>query len=248
MNSMTNFFSEKRRLFTFLVLAIVVLAIPLTVILSGKQQEIRQRAEGEQLKLYFTDNADPANSELKTFAISSGENKRFSLWLDPQGQSITGFDISIFAKNLNLSDIAPSTDAQKFDISIAENFTPDQNESSYRLAKFYTGEEIFNQKLHLLDFSVYALYNSNARSFGIKNANITGLSSKDYLSAEKPSLSTFASAKIEAPTPTSTPAPACNYDNKPDGCGSTSQWCYSGNVPVAALDFSTVIRRKDVRY
>lgn len=173
MNFMTNFFSGKKKLFAFLFLVVIALAIPLTVFVSQKQQTIKQRAAPLE-QLSFT---------------KSGETA--SLALSTENNGLTGFDITFSSDNpiSPQSIILPSNIQNNFGQElINKQVSCDNGKFCYRIARIINlgGAPVptDNGRLDIADFT-------NVKDQGdikVVSAAVTSISGEVTLSSN-PSLS-----------------------------------------------------------
>src|SRR3989338_1268060 len=87
---MFNNLTKKNKILLITAAVLFVIAIPLTIIQSLNPQQIRQRASGEDVSVYFTkkDSALP----LVNGSLASGQSDNLSLWIDTNkfGMDVSG--------------------------------------------------------------------------------------------------------------------------------------------------------------
>lgn len=210
---MINFHNiSKKKIFGFVFIVVLLVIIPLTVFIAQKQQETRQRASGEQTTLSFADEAGNSVSQLSFLTDSVISSRVVSLYLDTQGETASGFDITLKAIGENPLCgfrtgsgqcstfenycIEQTDDAHKFNIEVLN--TVKDNGKTFRFAKVNTNaSEIIQGRLKLLQYRA-----GRAQcNIVVENATITSPTSTNALSTTKPTLSI-----VEiTPTPTSVP-------------------------------------------
>lgn len=106
----------------FMVALLLVAAIPLTIFLVQRQQELRQRAAGEQASFYFT--TPNGTTPLVTVATDAGQSLTLNLFLDTGTNTINGFDVTVATTgDLTFSQLVEGPDAARFPTKVFGDIT-----------------------------------------------------------------------------------------------------------------------------
>lgn len=209
---MLNFFSEKKRLLTFLAVILILIAIPLTVIISKQQQQIKQRASGQQISLYFTSSRNCNAPLTSPINLTINQLTPLSLCLSnttEYSSGISGFDITLSASaniSLTFQSVTASADADRFGSTPPPQILS-QNKA-IRLTRIITNDNILDSPLRILDFTLLSTIAENG-SITIPTPKIVSLTQDALLTVDNTALSynsTLSSPTIP-PTPTPTLAP-----------------------------------------
>lgn len=121
MNNLKHLFNSKKKIFTFIIILVIAAVLPLTILLSQKQQEIRQRASTQSCLVdiakckwdpvsnadsYIVSITDSSGLTIKTETVSSTVNE-----LDFPIQAGKTYTCSVKAKN-SCGESAPNSTAQ----------------------------------------------------------------------------------------------------------------------------------------
>src|SRR3989344_3536369 len=185
------------------VLLIIIAAIPLTVLVTQKQQEIRQRAAGEQTSLFFS-SGDGCSSPITSTSFAAGQNI-ISLCLNTNSNTVNAFDITVSPGNgVTFTAIDEGADASnKFNTLVFKSIT----NGKAQLAKVDPSGSIISGTLFLAKITLNA-GSSGSGNISISDATINSITSATgILSVEKPTLSyRIGGPSASASTPTPTPA------------------------------------------
>ena len=207
MLGISNFFSEKKRLFAFLAVILIVIAIPFTVFISKKQQVIRQRASGKQISLYFTNSGNCNTPLTSPINLSLNQPTPLSLCLSSTTDydaGISGFNITLSASNsLTFQSANTTADADKFGSEPSPQRL-NQNKA-IRFTRILTSNNISDTPLRILDFAVLTAI-AESGSITMPTAEIVSLTQDELLTVESPTLSYNSTLSPTIP-PTSTPQP-----------------------------------------
>lgn len=195
-----------------IALLVVVLAIPLTVFIAQKQQEIRQRAAGEQTSLYFMPGTDcnALTTQTTSVSLNIGQQYTYSLCLDGGSNNISGFDITMSFGNAfslaTISDMSEGRDAARFNNEFLK--TLDRQTGIGRFAKGNTNtSQVIQGKLQLAQMS-FTPTQVGSGTVAVSNATISSITSETALTVSKPTVSyTIGQGRTISPTPTGIQAP-----------------------------------------
>lgn len=207
MLNILNFFSEKKRLFAFLAVALIVIAIPLTVFISKKQQVIKQRASGKQISLYFA-NSGNCNTPLTSMNLMPNQSTPLSLCLSAGTDyiaGISGFNITLSSSNsLTFQSANTTTDADRFGSEPSPQRL-NQNKAIH-FTRILTSNNISDTPLRILDFTALTTVAENG-NIAISTAEIASLTQDELLTVENPALAYNSTPSSSTATPTPTPIP-----------------------------------------
>lgn len=196
-----------RKKLTIFVLLTIVAIIPLTVFIAQKQQEVRQRAAGEQAVLSFRKPDD--NTILTTFNVVEGKQTTLNLYLDTP-ININGYDITLVFNSpggdpnlLTLDSVVDGVDASKFN-TVLFNHIIDRTNNSIHVGKVNTdSSRIINGSLQLL--TIHSTVNSLGTStVSIIKADITSASNTTFLTTNIPLIFNYTVTETISPSITST--------------------------------------------
>lgn len=185
-----------------LLLLLIVAALPITVFFAQHQQDIRQRAAGEQVSLFFTKQG--SNIPITSTVLQTNTTGIVDLYLDAQSINISGFDltITISGQELTLSQVNEGSGAQKFNSKIFNNIS--NGAHTVRFSKVTTDtNQVINGIIHLASITLAAGANTEQGSISFTTATITSPSFDSALTVAKNSLQYIISLP---PTPTPTPS------------------------------------------
>lgn len=222
MPNILNSLSTKNKIFLLAVIILVAIAIPLTIIQVQKQQEIRQRAAGEDMLLYLANN-ESCISPLMTLPLTSAYPPLYiCLAAGTNKEGISGFNITLSAASLTFSSAEATSQSQAgFDMQIA-NTTNTLNIRGF--IKNIDNNVPVTTSLPLLKFNVATPQNSG--NITITTTEITSLKQDAYLTVATSPLS-FGTGAAAAPTPTPTPMPTAITTPKP--CSGAGYQCFVGS-------------------
>lgn len=211
---------SKKQIIMLITALIIAAVIPLTVLISQKQQELRQRAAETSAPLvsfYFTKASDPTK-KLDNLSISPKASMVLNLYMVNGLNNINGFDITINGdSNLKISSLSEGLDASKFNEVIIKSVDVFHNNARFSKVNSNTGT-IINGNLLLASISVTAIDNAipnTTGSMSISNANVTSPSNtSNYVSIDSSSLNLPYTISALPPTPTPTPI---SYRKEGDG-------------------------------
>ncbi|MCL5010453.1 MAG: hypothetical protein M1289_02510 [Patescibacteria group bacterium] len=129
---------SKRRLIGLISILVIILAIPLTVFIAQKRQEIRQHAASD-FTLFFSDcSANSINSAILTspWTITNSTSPTLCLYLRTNNPSfnLIGFDIQMtYGPGLNLNSIAIQNGGLEFNTQQRKIF--DNSSHSFEIAR-----------------------------------------------------------------------------------------------------------------
>ncbi len=190
----------------------LLIVLPVVLLLSSQRQETRQHASGEQTELYF---ADVSGARLSTLSLQPGQQSTIALYLDTKGNPVNGFDTTIYVGNLtqfaNVTNVATGTDANKFNVMLAEVYDPTAKTIHYARVTNTTGT-IIQGVLQLGTATITANVNGTG-TFAITKATITsaGAEGAGNLTVGLPTLTyainipTLAATSPTVTPPTATP-------------------------------------------
>lgn len=120
--------SRKKKIIIGIIALLIVVAIPLTVFIVQKQQEIRQRASGgqEQIELYFSQGND-CDHPITTYSGTVGQQDTLSLCLDTKGIPVNGFDFQTSlagALGITIANIDEGAGTQQFNSPLFKILMP----------------------------------------------------------------------------------------------------------------------------
>lgn len=169
---------SKKKLLIIISLLAVVIAIPLTVFIAQKQQEIRQGAAGKETMVFFADLGSTSPTALSQIFLSPNQQKILALYLDTDSIPINGYQIIVSFGSLlpyvNIREIEEGADANQFGSLVFKDF--DQTTGKIRFAKTTPPDSssIIQGKLHLgsIAFSVKDNASGNG-SINVSWAEIT---------------------------------------------------------------------------
>ncbi|MDO8460931.1 MAG: hypothetical protein Q7S38_00650 [bacterium] len=202
------------------VILIILAAVPLTVFIAQKQQEIRQRASGEETSLYFIQGID-CNAPLQTDQIlfNIGQQYTYSLCLDSGGNAISGFDITASFGNasslVTISSISEGQDAGRFNSEVEK--TIDTQAGTARFIKANTDAAVITGKLQLAQVT----FTPNAQGSGavaIQGATITSPTTDNPLTVSKPTFSYAITSTGASPISAVNQLSSAVLDINRDGC------------------------------
>ena len=203
--------SRRNKILIIIGLILFALAMPLTIIQVQKQQDLRQRASGEQTKLYFANGSD-CSKPLESQNILLSPNKNVDLSLCLQNNSINGIGISGFnivllaGNNLTFISATATPDADKFGKDPSPKI--EYQNKTLHFTRINISDDVPGQLLRLLDFTVTGEKENAGEDVIIETAEITSLMQDELLSVEKSTLHyTISAADDLTPTPTTTPTP-----------------------------------------
>ncbi len=129
------------KLFGFMGLALVILAIPLTVFLAQTTQTNQQHASGEDTYLYFS--TQDSTQPLGSFTITQGDAIELHLVLNTQDQSINGFDTIIHYQDSFVPEQpVEDTDSSQFTSTIFNTRNNSKNIIRFSQVNTYEGRMI----------------------------------------------------------------------------------------------------------
>lgn len=139
---------SKKQILMLIAAVIIAAAIPLTVFVSQKQQEIRQRAATPatppSFALYFT-MAGQLSALKSGFTLNPNQKYSFDLHLSPEGLTpIDGFDVTVkFDPSLTISKVAYGTEANsKFDQPLIDAGSAVNSDNSVHLSMVTTKTDV----------------------------------------------------------------------------------------------------------
>ncbi len=188
---MLNFFAQKKRLFAFLAIALVITTIAFTVIVSQEQQTIKQRASfnelpsGKQIALYFASSGNCNSPLTETIKLTPNQPTSLSLCLSAAANyisGISGFNIILSAGNNLIFQSADATDdAAKFDSQPLPQRL-DLNKAIH-FTRVRTTDNILANPLRILDFTVMTP-TAETGNITLSMPQIVSLTTNDYLSVD----------------------------------------------------------------
>lgn len=218
-----------------IVIILILIAIPLTVFIAQKQQEVRQRATGEEANIFFTGGDQTPISQI---TLTPGRQATLALYVDTGAININGFDITVSLANalslVTINDAVEGADASKFNSSVFRDI--DRANGAIRFAKVSTdSSQNINGRLHL--GSVIFTVNTSAQgsgNIGVTAAQITSPGRSTELTKTMPTLSyTISTSSTVTPPPTNTPTPTSTPISEPAGW-----WKFNENSGTIASDSS----------
>jgi len=131
---------SRKKIIGIVVLVLVIVAIPLTVWIAQRQQELRQRAAGEQTTLFFSE-GDTCSSEITELGLTIGDEMTLSICLETNNFPVNGYDFKVDMGNLyDFADITPSegSDAGVFEVPLHSEEGEDKAGKYIHFAKVST--------------------------------------------------------------------------------------------------------------
>lgn len=186
------------------VVAIVTLiaAVPFTISQLRKQQEIRQRATGGQVSLYFTRTTTP--TPLSRLALTPGQEVSLRLFLNAGDDRVNGFDVTLsFEEGLTLTNVVEGAGAARFNTPLFNNI--DNQGKTFHFAKVTnTPSSLIGGTLHLATLTFSAGEEQAAGNMTLTNVTVTSPTQPQTgLGVSAPALP----YTIAVPSPTPTPTP-----------------------------------------
>ena len=145
----------KKNLVFFITLGIIVIAIPLTVFVAQKQQEIRQKAATLETppSLYFA--MEDSSVAIDRLSLRPGESVIVSLRLNTNSKDINGFDITLQSQNiLAITKTDPGTNALLFDTELFNAINGLDNSLNFSRVSSDTTKSTLRQNLDLLQITL----------------------------------------------------------------------------------------------
>lgn len=195
-----NWFSSKDT-FTKLAIITILLLILITPYIIYERFDIRNRATGQQVAVYFVRSGGA--TPLSTLSLTRGETVDLKLYVDTAGQEINGFDISTIqsTSHITLSQpgVTEEAGAARFNTPLFNNY---QN-NTWRFAKVHTntGDNI-SGTLHLATLRFTATQDGSG-TIQMQPAEITSPQQDTLL----PGSTLNITYTVVAPTNTPTPVP-----------------------------------------
>lgn len=196
---------SKKQILMLIAAVIIAAAIPLTVFISQKQQELRQRAAPNSTKFFFT---DISGSSINNFSTPVKTTGSFKLFLLP-ATAINGFDITVSGDN-NLQIARFDGAATEFNQTLVSSSSLDTTSNTARFSKVSNDTtKAINSQVLLGTINVKPLDNAVAGTKGtitITNSAITSsLQPTGYVDVDAQSLTLPYTISALPPTPTPTP-------------------------------------------
>ncbi len=227
-----------KKLLGTIAIILILIAIPLTVFIAQKQQEIRQKASGEDTTVFLTSDTNIITS----ISLTPGGQATLALYVDTGANRLNGFDITVNLSNaLNLITIQSAEegkDAQNFNTPIFKDI--DKTNGTIRFAKVTTdtSANIFG-RLHLgtVNFTVNTSA-SGQGTVGVTSALLTSPNKTSGLTVALPTLKYIINSSTtptNTPVPTNTPAPSPTPAPIP---GPAGWWKFDETTGTSAADSS----------
>lgn len=198
--------NDKKVLFLALLTIVLVIALPILIVASQKSQDVRQRAGGESISLYFTNTTSAA--PITQIALVPGQTTQVVLYIN-SASNINAFDISVKAgSNAQITQATEGEDASQFSSLFTKNIDSQNNVVQFAKGNIDTTKTI-RGTLKLLTITLTPSGTQGAGTVDVINALITAPSNPDGINPTKPSIS----YTIGAPSPTGgtiTPSPSVN--------------------------------------
>lgn len=206
----------RHKIFFGTIIFLVLLVIPLTVFQVQQQQELRQRAEGGDVKL-----------TLSTLTDSKHPNDIFDVNValkNPQKSDISAVEFTLSSSNDNIKII-------EFKPSSYQGYTNEITNSSLQFTGLNTGEsEIRSESIPLGTLTLQALAIGTS-TLSFSNITVTASLSPDPLSTD----SQDANYSISQQTTTGATSEACGDNNGRSfgACPSANQTCVKSGDPTS---------------
>ncbi len=225
---------NKKTLISLTVLLIIAIAIPLTVYISQKRQEIKQHAS-EDTRVYFT---DCTNSSTQPSTLTVPKTAPFNLCLYIYTPSptlnLTSFDLQIsFGQPLTLNTITLGDGGNKFNLNLRDAI--DSNAHTFELARATGSSTSFingKEALLIATLNFTPLSDTGTGTINLTNASssITGLNtSTTYV--------TVGYVPLPYTIEQTAPPPTNALDVNRDGCvgqGDIQAWLYDYENPSSS--------------
>lgn len=220
-----------KKLIGIIAILLLVVAIPITVFISQKEQDVRQRATGEEATVFFAERGSTNSATLSQINISPNQQKVLELFVDTGTNSINGFDITLNLGNalqhVTITDASEGTDAQRFETEIFKQINP--TTGVIRFSKVTSDStQAIQGKLHLGSIAFTVQSNANGTgNIGVTRAEITSPTRSAPLTT---ALSTLSYSIETSPPPTATPTTPSAATNTPTPTTPVP------TVPISAMD------------
>lgn len=206
---------SKKRIFAVIAILALLVIIPITVLVGQKQQDIRQRASGEEATVFFGEIGNNNITPLTELNLSPNQEKVLGIFIDTGNIPITGFDITVslanVLQNATINSAGFGTDSEKFEKEISKETNLTNGIIHLEKVTDNTSQTI-KGKLHIGSVAFTVKPNTNGNGIiGVTRAEITSYGRNDPLTVDmsKTLAYTISSAPnpTDTPTPTSTPIP-----------------------------------------
>lgn len=204
--------SVNKKVIGIIAILLLLVIIPLTVLVSQKQQDIRQRAsESEEATVFFANVGSSNPTILSQISLSSNDQQVLALYVDTGNISIQSFDITINLRNalqyVTIREVNEGTDAQRFETETVKRI--DQSSGIIRFGKVTQNTtQPIRGKLYLgwIAFSVKPDASNASGVIDITRAELTSYG-RDPLTVDKSKTLAYTIGSSSNPTNTPTPSP-----------------------------------------
>lgn len=195
---------NQKRLLGFLILALLVAAVPLTVFITQKQQDIRQRASGNAVSIFYT--MQGSTVPVTNLSLTPGQQVAVNIYLNAGSQNITSFNLTIApGVPLRIVQFSEGDGAAKFNAPFLQNNDPQSN--TYRFSKGSTNTtQIINGTLNLGTLTLRASETTATGTIQIPSATITALTVEGALPVHHPDLPYTITQQVPSITGGTTPS------------------------------------------
>ncbi|OGH19432.1 MAG: hypothetical protein A2770_03955 [Candidatus Levybacteria bacterium RIFCSPHIGHO2_01_FULL_38_12] len=198
---------------TLVVILLLIAAIPFVVFYSQKQQEVRQRATGEDVSFFFT--LPTSTAPIAQLNIDPNQQGSVKLYLNTLNKNINSFDITIqFPAGVTIDRLEAGTGVvNNFDDPIFNDVDPQANSVRFSKINTNTTRIIRGAALHVATLFFTAGQNPSGNITILDNATITTpTNTQTTLTSARPPLAiavplTNTPVPSNTPTPTPTPSP-----------------------------------------
>lgn len=194
-----------KRIYILVTLAVIILAIPLSIYLVKRSAELRRKAGAENSATFYFSSFG-TSTPLSAVTAAPGEEVKLEVYLETSGE-VNSFDVSsVFPADFLPRQIIPASDSTKFDQQLITSYDPGTHAARIVMANSQPGQTITGQ-LHLATIVFQASQNTGNGTVAAYRAVATSPNSQDYISTSVDPFSfTIAVATpTPIPTPTSTP-------------------------------------------
>ncbi len=211
MNPIKNIISANKKLAAIIALLVIAAAIPLTVFIAQKQQDIRQRAAGEQTSLYFIPGTDcnALTTQTTQVSLNIGQQYTYSLCLDAGGNNISAFDVTMSFGNAfslaTINSMSEGQDAARFNSEFLKTLDPQTGIGRFANGNTNTSQ-VIQGKLQLGQ-ATFTPTQVGSGTVAVSDASISSITSETALTVAKPTIS-YEIVQGRAISPTSPPLPA----------------------------------------